>query len=366
MTRFDGPTFAHAFLAVFNATGTDKFLPTTHKTIALEEHLRGIRLVASDRAVMLTAFVPDLDHYYDSPPTLDTEPERTVVVSDHRGRGRNLMGFVCTLGVEQRFGFEDYAPGTVELRVEFDQVMPVDDGVQESFEGMTPRAALFTIPDREKVYLETVPVTFPNWRATIARHDASSAGTVAVDPSIVERLAKAGKHARGPLHMTFGGTHGLALVEYPDSDPLVHGALVPAKEDDEQPPADDDNPAAELGKSLGEGESLTISGGGKVVTIHGGTGTTTSTDDADETAVEIPDADLLRQAIDMVVSTQFGSTSMLKRKLAIGYERANRLMGELEAHGIVGPSDGARARDVLVRPDELEAVHTQVFGKDDA
>lgn len=357
MTRFDGPTFAHAFLAVFNATGTDKHLPTTHKTIALEQHLRGIRLVASDRAVMLTAFVPDLDHYYDNPPTLDVEPERTVVVSDHRGRGRNLMGFVCTLGVEQRFGFEDYAPGTVELRVEFDQVMPVDDGVQESFEGMTPRAALLTIPDREKVYLETVPVTFPDWRATISRHDPSNAGAVAVDPSIVERLAKAGKHARGPLHLTFGGAHGLALVEYPDSDPLVHGALVPAKDDDEQPPADADDPAAKLGESLHEGESLTISGGGNVVTIHGGTRTTTP--------AEIPDRDLLRQAIDMVVSTQFGSTSMLKRKLAIGYERANRLMTELESHGIVGPTDGVKARDVLVRPDELDVVFVSVFGTDD-
>jgi hypothetical protein len=331
MTRFDGPTFAHAFLAVFNATGTDKHLPTTHKTIALEQHLRGIRLVASDRAVMLSAFVPDLDHYYDNAPTLDVEPERTVVVSDYRGRGRNLMGFVCTLGTEQRFGFEDYAPGTVELRVEFDQVMPVDDA-QESFDGMTPRAALFTIPDREKVYLETVPVTFPDWRATISRHDASSAGTVAVDPSIVERLAKAGKHAHGPLHITFGGTHGLALVEYPDSDPLVHGALVPAKEDDEQPPADDDAPApAEQSSNV----------------------------------VAIADPKLLRHAIDLVVSTQFGSTSMLKRKLGIGYERANRLMLELESHGIVGPADGVKARDVLVRPDELDVVFESVFGKDD-
>lgn len=342
MTRFDGPTFAHAFLAVFNATGTDTHLPTTHKTIALEQHLRGIRLVASDRAVMLSAFVPDLDHYYDNAPTLDVEPERTVVVSDHRGRGRNLMGFVCTLGTEQRFGFEDYAPGTVELRVEFDQVMPVDDA-QESFDGMTPRAALFTIPDREKVYLETVPVTFPDWRATISRHDASSAGTVAVDPSIVERLAKAGKHAHGPLHITFGGKHGLALVEYPDSDPLVHGALVPAKDDDEQPPADDSDAAAEPDEWRTDEQQSAVAA-----------------------PTDLHERALLRQAIDLVVSTQFGSTSMLKRKLAIGYERANRLMLELEAHGIVGPADGVKARDVLVRPDELDVVAESVFGKDDA
>jgi S-DNA-T family DNA segregation ATPase FtsK/SpoIIIE len=56
---------------------------------------------------------------------------------------------------------------------------------------------------------------------------------------------------------------------------------------------------------------------------------------------------------------------MLKRKLGIGYERANRLMLELESHGIVGPADGVKARDVLVRPDELDVVFESVFGKDD-
>ena len=92
-----------------------------------------------------------------------------------------------------------------------------------------------------------------------------------------------------------------------------------------------------------------ITGAGQQLTIDLADDVTSSARHDDD------DDELLRTAMELVVSSQLGSTSMLQRKLRVGFARAGRLMDLLEQRGVVGPSEGSKARQVLMTPEELHS-----------
>lgn len=239
--RFEAPVFAKAWLAVALASSTDKTLPTLHKTVGIEVYDTGIRLIATDRFVLLTSWIPNLDTSNDAEPALDEAPTRTVIAADGDGRGKSLLGYALTLWRRTLDGEGTPREGeSLELVLEFDQLMP-GDGSEATFSGMESRYVVLDVPDTERVWLETVQGVYPDWRPLIGEHIAETTKVIHLHPERLERLGKLCRYVSGAIRWTFGGTESAALLEagLPDSDGFeIAGVVMPVRwltEHDPQP-----------------------------------------------------------------------------------------------------------------------------------
>lgn len=323
---FDASTLAKGWLSVAVASRADKDNPLLHHTIRIEMHDTGVRLVATDRFMILNCWVPNLaaqangDSLLD--PALDGEqPDVVAIAQDIHGRGKGLLDHLWKLAekADPEQGDDD-----VTVRLDIGKVKELTGGAPV-LEGMNVRDVVIEHPDHEKVTLSVYEGEWPEWKRFISEFHAEETAVIALHHDRLGALAHLGKlHGGVPILYRFAGANRGALIEVAESEPRITGVAMPVAWVWELPDQGDDAPAA-----AGEAQP------------------------AADTPV---DEDLLHQATELVVSSQLGSTSMLQRKLQIGFAQAGRLMDLLEQRGVVGPSEGSKARAVLMTAEDLDAL----------
>lgn len=243
MTLFNAGPLARRWLSTAVASSKDKSRPALDRTVCLEQFHEGLRITATDSYLLLTAFVPNLDHWDDDEPTLDAAPYATAVAIDTHGRARGLLGHALGLAAQAASNDD---PEPVELSVRLGVIDELDEDERSTFAGMDPTWVILELPDRERVKLRTYEGDFPNWRTVLGSFSARRTAAVAFSSDRAEQLAKLAKYQGDaqPLRFEFGGESKGVRISV--TDELITGLVMPVRWDfDLDAPRSDEQPSDE-------------------------------------------------------------------------------------------------------------------------
>ena len=341
---FPARELAAAWEAVFASTGEDEGRYVLYRTVLVEVYQRAIRLVATDSYTLFTSVVLTDEHRADfgERPDFDAAPEMVWVIADHHKRMKGLMAFMYAQA--KKAAAADGEEPTITLTVCDDEE---DRGTIDA--NMT-RQVCKVSTDRELLTLDVLETAYPQWREVLARHQHEPIDKIAFNPTYLARLTKFKAFAEVPVRFYFAG-NGLARIEVRADQFHLDGVIAPAwwtgREDADDVDVDT------------EGDEAAEEAWSHVIDLR--------TEDGQRVIaqVEAPDVtepsedEMLEMAKEHVIRAQLGSTSMIQRKLKIGFAQAARFMDLLEDAGVVGPARGSKARDVLVSLEEYEASLTE-------
>ncbi len=237
---FDAGWLARGWLSVAQAAAKDKDRPALSKTVCVEFHGDGVRLIATDSYMLLTAWVPCKDEGDADPPSIDEAPLRTVVAVDDMGRAKGLFHYLLNLTRPDAGGDEAEIPVTLTVGP-----APEITGPALIFDGAGRDCLTIAAEDREALLLDIYEGEYPNWRPVT--HGFVGVGTdiVALAPDLVARLAAMAKlHAPSALRWSFGGELKVARVDV-EGRPSITGFVMPVRWTGRDVVGESPTPAAE-------------------------------------------------------------------------------------------------------------------------
>lgn len=225
---FDAGILARGWLSAFLASGSDtEGVPIICQTLNLEVFgEQGVRFTATDRYMLLTAWVPTLATNSEAAePSLDESPDLSLTFRDHDGRAKGLLTYLLKLA--KRAAKDDLPMPTVELRLG----VHADEGNAPSFPGMEREQVALDYPGSESVRCDLVEGNYPDFRAILLSHKPTRADHVVLNPDLLGRIAAIGKLYGSHLRFTHGGTGKMVALApvVEDMPPILRGGLMPVR-----------------------------------------------------------------------------------------------------------------------------------------